>query len=71
MTKEVTNADVYRILCDVARKHPHMRAQNLKAKVDAKIRLMELEPVKQKPQRSPLDMPVARRIIEAFARMAR
>ena len=71
MTKEVTNADVYRIMCDVARKHPHMRAQNLKAKVDAKIRLMELEPVKPKLQRSPLDMPGARKVLAIFARFAR
>lgn len=71
MTKEVTNADVYRILCDITSKHPHMRAQNVKAKVDAAIRLAELRPIKQQAQRLPLDMPGARKVLAIFARFAR
>lgn len=72
MTTPVTDADVYRILTDIAKTHPHMRASNVKHKIDKEIRLREMAGKKEaKHERDPLDMPVAKRIMKVFERWVR
>lgn len=77
MTTPVTDADVLRILSDMADRHPNMRLRNALYNVEKRRKAAEMREAMKRAarpsvaERGPLDMPVAKRVMEIFGRFKR